>query len=242
MLEKILREIERITPNFLYRTGQPIYHFLLSLIGAIFYRFPAKQIRVLGITGTKGKTTTVELVNTILEEAGYKTALAGTLRIKFGNYSEKNLYKMTMPGRFFIQKFLRRAVREKCDWVVMEITSEGVKQFRHKFLKLNALIVTNISPEHIESHGSYEKYLAAKLKIAKALGKSGKKDRVIIVNSDDKESSKFLAVKIPRKITYSLNNARPFELTKKGSHITFEGVKIALNLPGDLISTMHLQL
>ncbi|HEC30696.1 MAG TPA: UDP-N-acetylmuramoyl-L-alanyl-D-glutamate--2,6-diaminopimelate ligase, partial [Candidatus Yonathbacteria bacterium] len=119
------------------------------------YRFPAKNIRVVGVTGTKGKTTTVELVNTILEEAGYKTAIASTLRIKTGDESKRNLYKMTMPGRFFTQKFLRHAVEEKCDYAIIEVTSEGAKQFRHKFLELDALIVTNISPEHIESHGSY---------------------------------------------------------------------------------------
>lgn len=233
MLEKILRTTEHLIPKPVYRAGQPIYHLLLSFIGAIFYHFPAKKIRVLGITGTKGKTTTVELVNAILEEAGYKTALAGTLRIKIGNNSEKNLYKMTMPGRFFMQKFLNQAVKEKCDWVVMEVTSEGVKQFRHKFLELDALIVTNISPEHIESHGSYKKYLAAKLEIAKSLKKSNKKDRVIVVNNDDKESSKFLAIKIPNKVTYSLDDAKPFELTEHGALITFKGERIKLNLPGE---------
>ena len=232
-MEKILRAIEQLIPKSLYRAGQPVYHFLLSITGALFYHFPAKHIRVIGITGTKGKTTTVELINAILEEAGYKTALASTLRIKTGEESKRNLYKMTMPGRFFTQKFLRNAIEEKCNYAVVEITSEGAKQFRHKFLSLNALIVTNISPEHIESHGSYEKYLAAKLKIAKALGKSNKKDRVIVVNSDDKESGKFLAIKIPRKITYSLDNARPFELTERGARITFDGELIKLNLPGE---------
>jgi UDP-N-acetylmuramoyl-L-alanyl-D-glutamate--2,6-diaminopimelate ligase len=172
-------------------------------------------------------------VNAILEEAGYKTAIASTLRIKIGDESKRNLYKMTMPGRFFTQKFIRHAVDEQCDYVIVEITSEGAKQFRHKFLELDALIVTNVSPEHIESHGSYEKYLAAKLKIAEALEKSNKKDKVIIVNSDDKESGKFLAVKIPRKETYSLNDAQPFELTERGSRITFEWKRIKLNLPGE---------
>jgi len=232
-MEKILRTIERFIPKPIYRAGQPIYHFFLSLTGAMLYHFPAKRIHVIGITGTKGKTTTVELVNAILEEAGYKTALASTLRIKIGDKSKRNLYKMTMPGRFFTQKFLRQAVEERCDYVIVEVTSEGAKQFRHKFLELDALIVTNVSPEHIESHGSYEKYLAAKLKIAKALEKSNKKDRVIIANSDDKESGKFLAAKIPRKITYSLDDARPLELTERGARITFEGERIKLNLPGE---------
>jgi len=233
MLEKILRIIERLIPKSIYRLGQPIYHFLLSLTGAIFYGFPSREIKVVGITGTKGKTTTVELVNAILEEAGHKTALASTLRIKIAGESKRNLYKMTMPGRLFIQKFLRQAVKNECEYAIIEVTSEGVKQFRHKFLNLNALIVTNISPEHIESHGSYEKYLEAKIKISKALEKSRKEEKVIIVNEDDKESDKFLAITIPNKIKYSLNDAQPFELKESGANFTFKNKHISLNLPGE---------
>jgi len=232
MLEKILRAIEKIIPKPIYKTGQPIYHLILSLTGAIFYGLPSRKINIVGVTGTKGKTTTTELINTILEEAGYKTALASTLRIKTGDDSKRNLYKMTMPGRFFIHRFLKKAVKEGCSYAIVEITSEGVKQHRHRLLNLNSLIVTNISPEHIESHGSYDKYLAAKLKIAMALEKSGKKNTTIIVNADDKESDKFLAVKVPRKITYSIDNANPFEISERGSKITFDNVPIKINLPG----------
>jgi len=232
MLEKILYIIKKMLPKSIFSKLQPIYHFLLAFLGVLLYRFPSRKIRLIGITGTKGKTTTIELVNIILEEAGYKTALAGTLRFKIGNNTERNLYKMTMPGRFFMQKFIWRAVKEQCDYAIIEMTSEGVKQFRHKFINLDALIVTNISPEHIESHGSYEKYLEAKLEIAKALADSNKKDRVLIVNKDDKESSKFLAVKVPQKITYSISDADSFELSEHGSKVTLYGKRITLNLPG----------
>jgi UDP-N-acetylmuramoyl-L-alanyl-D-glutamate--2,6-diaminopimelate ligase len=232
-MDNILRVIKNFIPKKIFKAAQPVYHFLLSFLGALVYLFPSRHIKVIGVTGTKGKTTTIELINTILEEAGYKTALAGTLRIKIGDKSERNLYKMTMPGRFFTQKFLKKAVRADCNYAIIEITSEGVKQFRHKFLNLDGLVFTNISPEHIESHGSYEKYLEAKLKIAKALEKSNKKDKVIVVNSDDKEAVKFLSIKIPRKISYSLSCAKPFNLTKHSSRIMFEEENVSLKLPGE---------
>ena len=167
-----ISKIKKFIPESLTRRIRPIFHYLVAIYGAVRYKFPSRRILVVAVTGTKGKTTTTELVNAILEEAGYKTALASTLRFKIGDGSERNLFKMTMPGRSFLQNFLREAVDNKCDWAVIEMTSEGAEQYRHKFISLDALIFTNISPEHIESHGSYEKYLEAKLSIAKSLEKS----------------------------------------------------------------------
>jgi len=231
-MDRILRSVEYIIPKSLYRAIQPIYHYILSLIGALFYRFPSREIYLIGVTGTKGKTSTVELINAILEEIGKKTALASTLRFKIGDKTSPNLFKMTMPGRFFIQRFLRRAVNAGCEYAIIEMTSEGTKQFRHKFLSLDALIFTNLSPEHIESHGSYEKYVAAKLKIAKALDASRKKNKVIVVNRDDKEHAKFLQIHVPYKFTYSLDEAKPFSVGDRQSTFTFGKNKVSLRMPG----------
>ena len=229
----MLYYIKKLIPKKLFRVIQPIYHFKLALLGALIYRFPSRKINVVAITGTKGKTSTAEIVNAFLEEAGFKTALAGTLRFKIGENSKNNMYKMTMPGRFTIQKFLRDAVNAKCDYAIIEMTSEGAKQFRHKFINLNALIFTNISPEHIESHGSFEKYLKAKLKIAKALENSPKPDKVIIVNTDDKEANRFLETKNAEKYNYSLENAKPFNIENSKIEFTFNGEKMVSYLTGE---------
>ena len=110
---------------------------------------------------------------------------------------------MSMPGRFFTQRFLRKAVSNRCDYAIVEMTSQGAITYRHFFIDLDVFLFTNISPEHIEAHGSYENYVNAKLAIVKRLGMSRKKDRVLIVNADDKEHSRFLECKADRKITYS---------------------------------------
>lgn len=107
MLDSVLRQIKKIIPTKLFRLGQPVYHYLLALTGAIAYGFPSRKIKVVAVTGTKGKSSTVEILNAILEEAGFKTSLAGTVRFKIDGDSRSNLYKMTIPGRFFLQKFLR---------------------------------------------------------------------------------------------------------------------------------------
>ncbi len=201
-------------------------------MGALIYRFPSRKIKVVAVTGTKGKTSTVEFVNAILEEAGFVTALAGTLRFKIKEKSKPNMHKMTMPGRFFIQRFLRQAVDAKCDYAVIEISSEAAKQYRHKFIDLDALIFTNLAPEHIESHGSYDKYLEAKLNIAHSLEKSPKKGKIICANIDDKEGHKFLNVNVEKKAPYSLKDGEPIVCHSDGVKFVCEGIEIQSKLPG----------
>lgn len=188
-MDRILRTVEKLIPEKLYKMGQPIYHYLLTLTGAILYGFPAHKIKIIGVTGTKGKSTTTEIINSIFETGGYKTAVSGTIRFKIGQEERPNKYKMSMPGRFFMQKFLSDAVDAKCDIAIVEITSEGSKQFRHKFIYLDALIFTNLSPEHIESHGSFEKYKQAKLNIVDNLKN---KKGLLVANGDSPYASEFI--------------------------------------------------
>lgn len=229
-----LYNTKQIMPKWLYKFFAPAYHFTLAFIGAALYRFPSRDLFVIGITGTKGKTSTVEFLNTILEEAGYNTAVASTLRFKIGNTSKQNLFKMTMPGRYFLQKFMRDAVNNKCTHAIIEMTSEGAKQHRHRFIALNAFVFTNLSPEHIESHGSYEKYVRAKLSIAKLISSSQKNETFLVVNSDDKESSRFIEAgkKATHKNTYSLSDAEPYTVGTHKSSFTFNGETITLHFPG----------
>src|SRR5690606_18854383 len=129
----------------------------------------------------------------------------------------------TMPGRFFVQKFLRDAVSAGCEVAIIEMTSEGVKQYRHKFIHLDALVFTNLSPEHIESHGSYEKYVAAKLQLARALEESKKRPRYIVSNIDDEHGELFLDTDAEHKIPYSLDDLELHTLTKEGVSLVLNG-------------------
>jgi UDP-N-acetylmuramoyl-L-alanyl-D-glutamate--2,6-diaminopimelate ligase len=213
-MQKILDTIKKFIPKKLFRAGQPIYHYLMSLTGAILYGFPSKKLYVVGITGTKGKSTVAEIMNSILEADGKKTVLSNTIRFKIGEESKPNKYKMSMPGRFFMQKLLSDAVKEGCTHAVLEITSEGSKQFRHKFIDLDSFIFTNLSPEHIESHGSYEKYREAKVNIAKKLNNKSKENTIMVVNGDDEEADVFLKEKADKKVSFSLSDAKPINLEK----------------------------
>jgi UDP-N-acetylmuramoyl-L-alanyl-D-glutamate--2,6-diaminopimelate ligase len=229
-MEKVLRKIEKFIPKKVYRFFQPVYHYSMTLAGAIIYGFPAKKLYIVGITGTKGKTSTSEIVNAILEHAGHKTALSNGIRFKIGDKSRLNKFKMSMPGRFFMQKFLHDAVKAGCTHAVVEMTSEGSKMFRHKFIWLDAFIFTNIAPEHIESHGSFAKYLKAKLNLVDNLAK--KKNTLLIVNSDEAEADKFLEKKADQKISYSLSNAKPLDLTG-GIKMRFDKITLYSPLLGE---------
>ncbi|MFA5022719.1 MAG: Mur ligase family protein [Candidatus Paceibacterota bacterium] len=214
MLEKILNILRKFIPKKVFSFFQPIYHYKLALLGALLYRFPSRQIKVIAVTGTKGKTSTTEILAQILETAGFKVATTSTLQFKIGDKITRNLYKMSMPGRMFMQRFLRRAVSAGCDYAILEVTSEGTKLFRQKFISFDGLIFTNISPEHIESHGSYAKYLEAKLKYAKALNNSPKPNKILVINTDDKEAGKFIELAPKAKtIKFTLADAEAYPKT-----------------------------
>ncbi len=232
-MEKILRTIKKYIPKALFSALQPAYHFLLAGIGALRFGFPSRELYVVGVTGTKGKTSTAELIAAILEEAGYAVALANTNRFKIESDSEKNLTKRSMLGRTLLQRFLRSAVDVKCEYAVIEMTSEGAKQFRHAFIDMDALIFTNLSPEHIESHGSWEKYVDAKVSLARALERGNSDTHAIIANGDDAESPAFLAVRVGIKCSYGIEDARPFTTDTEGADMMWRNKKIHLKLPGE---------
>ena len=216
----------------IFKACAPIYHYTLALIGDLYYRFPSRHIHIVAVTGTKGKTSVVEFINAILEADGQKTALASTLRFKIGNESERNLHKMTTPGRFFLQHFLARAHKAECTWAIIEVTSEAAKQYRHRFLHLDAVVVTHISPEHIESHGSFEKYVQAKYSIAKALEKSIKKETMLILNDDDPHQASFKDISARELYTYKLEDAKPYTTEEDKTTLTFQDTYITSPLPG----------
>lgn len=219
-------------PRRLFKALQPSYHLAWAALSAAYYRFPSREIFVIGVTGTKGKSSTTELINAVLEEAGFKTAVSGTIRFKIGDKTLPNRYKMTMPGRYVMQKFLREAVQDGCRIAILEMTSEGVLQHRHRFIDLNALVFTNLQPEHIESHGSFEAYAAAKLKLRDALEASPKKEKYTVANIDDPYGAEFLNAPSATALPYSLKDAEPIATTTRGVLMTIGSLSIHSPLIG----------
>lgn len=209
------------------------YHFSLAFVATLLYSFPSKRISVIAVTGTKGKSSTLEYLNAIAEAAGKRTALTSTIRFKIGDISRPNLRRQTQPGRFFLQKFLADAIRAGCDIAFIEMTSEGARQHRHRFIDLDALIFLNLAPEHIESHGSFEAYANAKFEIGKQLARSSKRPRFMIANADDSASGRFLSLPIEHVLPFSLSGATPWKAEEHGGSFTFEGTLMNVRQPGE---------
>ena len=202
--------LKKFIPSFLLSW----YHFLLAFLGTILYWFPSKKLKVIGLTGTNGKTTAVEMISKILEEAGFKVASLSSIKFKIGDKEWPNTLKMTMPGRLKLQRFLRQAVNSGCQYVVLEVTSEGIRQYRHRFIDFEGAVLTNLTQEHIEAHGSFENYRAAKGKLFQTT------KGIHIINIDDENGKYFLQFPAEKKYQYQI----------LGDRISINGDPISINL------------
>ncbi len=170
--QKILNLIKKIIPKSLFRKIQPGYHLVMNWLAGVWYGFPSEKLIVVGITGTTGKTTTVFMLAELLKNAGLKVGYTSTAMFSDGEKEWLNDKKMTMLGRFFTQRMLRRMVRNKCQVAIVETTSEGIVQNRHRFINYDIVEFTGLYPEHIDSHGSFENYKRAKLRLVEHLENS----------------------------------------------------------------------
>ncbi len=208
MLNKAL--IKKSLPEWLLS----FYHFIWAVVASLAYNFPSSQLIVIGVTGTKGKSTVAAMICHALNNLGQSCGLISTATIKIGEYQWLNNLKMTMPGRFILQKYLRQMVRVGCRYAVVETSSEGIKQWRHIGINYDVAIFTNLTPEHIETHGSFAKYQQAKQKLWKKLQSHHKKflskgvnkkiPKVSIINLDDPAYANFLVYPADVKYGYTM--------------------------------------
>jgi UDP-N-acetylmuramoyl-L-alanyl-D-glutamate--2,6-diaminopimelate ligase len=222
--------LKKLVPTFIFK----FYYYLLALVGAIIYGFPSRKMIVIGVTGTKGKTSVINFVWACLSAGGFKTGIISTANIKIGNEESLNKYHMTMPGRFVIQKLMADMVKAGCQYCVVEVTSEGIKQYRNVGINFDTAVFTNLTPEHLPSHGgSFEKYKETKGQLFKNLSKKSKTingnkiPRTIIVNNDSDHVDYFRQFTADKHISFGIKQAADFQAT--GVVESLSGVEFSMS-------------
>lgn len=241
------RLLKRLAP----RRALSLYHYLLALIAVAWYGWPSEKLIVIGVTGTSGKTTTSYLISQLLELTGHRVGLTSTAVFKVGPHEWLNNRKMTMLGRGETHRLLRQMVRAGCQYAVVETSSEGLVQHRAVGIHYDLVVFTNLTPEHLEAHGGFVNYKAAKLKLFAQLAQSQPKQlagqsipRIIIANADSEHAVDFLMPAVDQKFAFSVQTtptptnppplcAEQITTSAQGLSFTVNGVKFTAPLLGD---------
>lgn len=228
-------------------TPEPIllaYHKVLGWLAAAKYGFPAREMIVIGITGTKGKTSTANYMWSVMHAAGYKAGLISSANFRMDTIEEPNPHHMTMPSPFLIQKKMREMVARGITVMAMEMTSEGMKQYRHTGIPVDIAVFTNLTPEHLASHRhNFKVYKRAKAPLFRDSLQHKNKTihgiqipRVLIANTDSPHAEYYLQFPADKKITYGIQSgdilATHILSDRAGTSFTVGELNVRLSIPG----------
>lgn len=211
-----------------------LYHKLRAILANIIYWFPSKNMIVIGVTGTNGKTTTCNLIAKWLRQAGKKVFMFSTVNIILNDQEEINTTKMTSPDAFELQRLLKIAKKQWCEIAVIETASHGIKMNRIWWIDYDFCVLTNISQDHLDLHKTMDDYVHTKLKIFKNLMLYKRKSKVkktAVINMDSDYSELFLAETYDTLFTYG----NSFQANIKANNIqqSMHGMKFEVQTAGE---------
>ncbi|MBK8901150.1 MAG: UDP-N-acetylmuramoyl-L-alanyl-D-glutamate--2,6-diaminopimelate ligase [Anaerolineaceae bacterium] len=194
----------------------------LAWLSAAWYGFPSQQLIMIGVTGTNGKTSTVDLIRGILRAAGCQTGMLSTLKAIIGDYQEPLELHVSTPEAPVVQRYLRQMVDAGMTHCILETTSHGLAQHRVTAVAFDIAVITNITHEHLDYHGSFEAYAQAKERLFRNVAgneptphKPLPVSKTTVLNLDDSSYERLSAIATPRQIRYSLHNpAADLHVTK----------------------------
>lgn len=222
----------------------------LTWLSAAFYNWPARKLTVIGVTGTDGKTTTSNLIYKILVAAGIKAGMVSTVNAVIGDDVLDTGFHVTTPDAHDVQSYLAKMVDAGLTHVVLETTSHGWAQYRVDACEFDIGVVTNITHEHMDQHGSYENYRAAKARLFSSLGRTKEKPRgnprLGVINRDDLKSFDFLNEFIKtNKLNYGLGGdadvrAENIEYSSKGIKFTASSRDFRVDISSKLVGAYNI--
>jgi len=220
----------------------------LTWLAAAFHGNPGRQLTVIGVTGTDGKTTTCNLLYQILLAAGKKTGLISTVNAVIGDQVLDTGFHVTTPDAPDVQRYFASMVDAGISHVVMETTSHGWAQYRVDACEFDIGIITNITHEHLDQHGSFENYRAAKARLFQALGKTLPKKqgnpRLAVLNQDDSSYEYLSNISTVHKVSYGLNisanvQAKSVVYSPKGIHFDAVGKDFCVAVDSPLVGEFN---
>jgi len=204
----------------------------LSYLAAAYYDWPGRKLTVIGVTGTDGKTTTCNLIYHILVKAGFKAGMISTVNAVIGDDVLDTGFHVTTPDAHNVQRYLEKMVDAGLTHVVLETTSHGWAQHRVDACEFDIGVVTNITHEHFDEHGSYEKYRAAKARLFSSLEKTATKPqgnpRLAVLNKDDRSFDYLNEIVKVNKLTYGLD-----------AYANIQGIDIGFDPKGMQFTVKH---
>ena len=209
-------------PDSVIKIVVPDSRYALALLANKFYEFPSKKMRMIGITGTNGKTTTTHIVDSLLIQK-YRTGIIGTLNYKINGQIHKS--KDTTPEPPDLQQIFTRMVDENVEYCAMEVSSHGIDFFRVQGVDYNVAVFTNLSQDHLDYHKTMEIYLNTKLKLFQWL----RPDDYAIANIDDPHGKDFLNATNAKKITFGVKNKA--DIMAKDINLNIKGTDYRLVTP-----------
>lgn len=246
--ERPLRELRELLPEVdlsdVPYLKVPDSRRALAHLSAAFYGHPGRQLKIIGVTGTDGKTTTVRLIAAILNAAGHPTGLVSSVSAVIGGQESETGFHTTTPEAPEVQAYLARMVEAGMEYAVLESTSHGLAQHRVTACEYDVAALTNITHEHLDYHGTFEAYREAKALLFRSLADSYRKEgtaKVAILNADDQSYQYMAAIAADRHLSYGLDGpadltATEIEPRPRGScflaHTPAGDVHIQTALPG----------
>lgn len=228
LMRKIVKLIRYIRPLFPQWLVNYCYHLPQAVIASYLYGNPGSDLEIIGVTGTDGKTTTSNLIYHILKTAHKKVALISTVGAKIGNKTVDTGFHVTSPNPFALQRFFRQMRSRKIRYVVLEVTSHGIDQFRFYPLRTAVSVLTNITHEHLDYHKTFAHYRDTKLKLLKTADHA-------VVNKDlaifPEINSRLAKVLFSTYSIHSPSQLQAENVTHFPDHITFSLGRTNYSLP-----------
>ncbi|QQR55234.1 UDP-N-acetylmuramoyl-L-alanyl-D-glutamate--2,6-diaminopimelate ligase [Candidatus Peregrinibacteria bacterium] len=220
-----------------------LYHKWKAVCAALFYRFPARNMVVIAVTGTKGKTTTCNMIHKIFSTAGKRTGLLTTVNFKVGDQEEVNLTKQSTMSPFDLNRKIREMADARCEVLVLEVTSHALIQNRIWGINVDTAVFTNLTQDHLDYHQTMEEYMKAKGRLFAKLNVSPRKPgmgKVSVVNMDEAAGPYFRDFPVDQVFEYGVVKgayvARNLETRPDGTRFLYRipngEVNIDLHIPG----------